>query len=69
MPSIIPERLRAVLVFNPMVHMVTAFQDVILYGRAPAMTGLVTIAATAIILLLLSLILFRRAAPEMVDVL
>lgn len=69
MPSIIPDRLRSILEFNPMVHMVVAFQDVILYGRAPHIEGLTTIAVAATALLLFSLILFRRAAPEMVDVL
>jgi lipopolysaccharide transport system permease protein len=69
MPSIIPDRLRVVLQFNPMMHMAVAFQDVILYGRAPPVEGLVVIAVAAIVLLLFSLVLFRRAAPEMVDVL
>lgn len=69
MPSIIPDRLRAVLQFNPMMHMAVAFQDVILYGRAPPVEGLLVIAVAAIVLLLFSLVLFRRAAPEMVDVL
>lgn len=69
MPSIIPDRLRAVLEFNPMMHMVVAFQSVILYGRAPGMAGLITMAVAASVLLFFALILFRRAAPEMVDVL
>ncbi|TAM57943.1 MAG: ABC transporter permease [Rhodanobacter sp.] len=69
MPSIIPDRLRVLLEFNPMVHMVIAFQDVLLYGRAPGIAGLTVIAAAASLLLLFSLILFRLAAPEMVDVL
>jgi len=69
MPSIIPDRLRAVLEFNPMMHMVVAFQSVILYGRAPGMAGLIVMASTSFVLLLFALILFRRAAPEMVDVL
>jgi len=69
MPTIIPDRLRTVLEFNPMMHMAVAFQNVILYGRAPAIAGLVVIAVAATFLLLFSLILFRRAAPEMVDVL
>lgn len=69
MPTIIPDRLRVVLDFNPMVHMVIAFQDVLLYGRAPGMPGLTVIAVAAAILLIFSLVLFRRAAPEMVDVL
>lgn len=69
MPSIIPNQLRSILEFNPMVHMAVAFQDVILYGRAPQIEGLTAIVVAATVLLLFSLILFRRAAPEMVDVL
>jgi lipopolysaccharide transport system permease protein len=69
MPSIIPDRLRAALEFNPMMHMAVAFQDVLLYGRGPHIPGLVVIAVAATVLLLFSLVLFRRAAPEMVDVL
>jgi lipopolysaccharide transport system permease protein len=69
MPNIIPESLRTLLEFNPMVSMVTSFQSVILYGRTPDMAGLATIAVVAVVLLMFSLALFRRAAPEMVDVL
>lgn len=69
MPSIIPERLRVILEFNPMMHMAVAFQDVLLYERAPGINGLIVIAVAAVVMLLFALILFRRAAPEMVDVL
>ncbi len=69
MSSIIPAGLQDLLKFNPMVHLVIAFQDVLLYGRAPGLSGLAVIAASSSIMLLFSLILFRRAASEMVDVL
>jgi lipopolysaccharide transport system permease protein len=69
MSNIVPDRIHALLEFNPMLHMVVAFQSVILYGRSPDIVGLVVIAVTAVTMLLFSLILFRRAAPEMVDVL
>nr|MDA3877373.1 ABC transporter permease [Halothiobacillus sp.] len=69
MPSIIPERLHAVLKFNPMMHIAIAFQDVMLYGRPPGILGLTIIALAAALMLFVALILFRRAAPEMVDVL
>jgi lipopolysaccharide transport system permease protein len=69
MPSIIPDRLRAVLEFNPMMHMAVAFQNVMLYGRAPGFDGLAVLAVASAVLLLFALFLFRRAAPEMVDVL
>lgn len=69
MPSIIPERLRVLLEFNPVFHIVVSFQTVILYGRAPNMAALAGIALISMALLAFSLTLFRRAAPEMVDVL
>jgi lipopolysaccharide transport system permease protein len=70
MASILPDRLRNVLEFNPMMHMAVAFQDVLLYRRTPHdIFGLAVIAVAAIVLLLFSLTLFRRASPEMVDVL
>ena len=69
MPTIIPVGLRSALEFNPMMHIVVAFQDVILYGKTPPLTGILGIALAAVVLLVASLMLFRRAAPEMVDVL
>jgi lipopolysaccharide transport system permease protein len=69
MPNIVPDRLRVLLEFNPMAHMAVAFQSVLLYGHAPDVSGVGVIAVVAMVLLALSLILFRRAAPEMVDVL
>jgi len=69
MPTIIPERLQAVLAYNPMAHIVRDFQNVILYGQAPGLRGLAVIAGAAAVLLVLALMLFRRAAPDMVDVL
>jgi lipopolysaccharide transport system permease protein len=69
MASVIPSRYQVYFRSNPMYHVVTAYQDVMLYGRAPALGNLAIIATVSLVLLGLSLILFRRAAPEMVDVL
>lgn len=69
MPTIIPARLQAVLQYNPMAHIVRDFQDVILYGRAPGLHGLAVISGASAVLLVCALLLFRRAAPDMVDVL
>lgn len=69
MASIIPARYQMYFRSNPMYPVVTAYQDVMLYGRAPAWEGLAAIAGISLALLGLSLALFRRAAPEMVDVL
>ena len=40
-----------------------------LYGSAPGINGLIVMAVLSAVLLLFALFLFRRAAPEMVDVL
>lgn len=69
MPSIVPESVRGLLTFNPMWHVVRAYHDVLVFGVTPGWPVLLTIALVGLLLLGLSLILFRKAAPEMVDVL
>ena len=69
MPTIIPPQFNTLLQLNPMYHIVVSFQQVMLYGRAPDLFGLGSIAIVSIILLVFGLWLFRRAASEMVDVL
>lgn len=67
--NIIPESYRSWLGFNPMYHFTSAYQDVTVYGRVPEFYGLAMIGGVSILLLLLSLLLFRRASEEMADVL
>ncbi|MGZ4954210.1 MAG: ABC transporter permease [Methylobacter sp.] len=67
MANIIPEQYRGWLVYNPMIPIITGYQNVLLYNREPEWAGLVVIALIAIALLAFSLLLFRKASPEMVD--
>ncbi len=67
--SIIPAELRNLLEYNPMYPIVTAFQEVLVYNRAPDLQLVGIVAAVSVGLMLLGLFMFRRAAPEMVDVL
>lgn len=67
MANIIPEQYRTWLVFNPMIPIVTGYQNVLLYNRAPDWSGLGVIAIFTLALLVFSLLLFRKASPEMVD--
>lgn len=67
--NIIPESYRHLMNFNPLYHFTTSYQDILVYGRTPDMSGLVVISALSLLLLLLSLFLFRRSSEEMVDVL
>ena len=65
--NIIPERYREWLVLNPLIPIITGYQDAMLYDRAPDLIGLARTALIAVVLLTLALTLFRKASPEMVD--
>ncbi|PIO95256.1 ABC transporter [Pseudomonas syringae] len=67
--NIIPEQFKSVMGINPMLPIVTAYHDVLVYARAPDLQSMAVTAAVAAGLMLLGLFMFRRAAPEMVDVL
>ncbi|MEE5104791.1 ABC transporter permease [Pseudomonas alliivorans] len=67
--NIIPEQFKSVMAFNPMFPLVSAYHNVLVYGRSPDIQSLLVSAAVALFLMLLGLFMFRRAAPEMVDVL
>lgn len=69
MANIIPAQYQSWLAFNPILPIITGYQNVLLYNRAPAWAGLGVVALVAIVLLAFSLLLFRKASPEMVDVL
>ena len=67
--GMIPENYRGWLAFNPMYHVATAYQNVLVYNRAPEWKGLLMVAVLGMVLLGFSLLLFRRASAEMVDAL
>ena len=67
MANIIPPQYRAWLALNPLIPIVTAYQDILLYRRAPAWTSLGASFLLAGVLLALALLLFRKAGPDMVD--
>ncbi|GAB7527822.1 ABC transporter permease [Pseudomonas sp. 3A(2025)] len=67
--NIIPDEYKGYMAMNPMFPIVSAYHDVLVYARAPDLQSLWLTAAIAVVLLGLGLFMFRRAAPEMVDVL
>lgn len=67
--SVIPEKFKGSMAYNPMFPIVSAYQDILVYNKAPDYMSIAWIAAISIVLMAFGLFLFRRAAPEMVDVL
>jgi lipopolysaccharide transport system permease protein len=65
--SILPDELRPWLKLNPMVPLITAYQDVLVHGRWPDWSSLLVPAALAIALCLLGMRLFRKRVGEIVD--
>jgi lipopolysaccharide transport system permease protein len=57
---------RGWLALNPLIPIIAGYQDALLYNRAPD-PGPAGSCLLAAILLLLALLLFRKASPEMVD--
>lgn len=69
MKSILPKDFARVVDFNPLVPLVTAYQDVLVFGRTPDIGSLGWTALLSGTLMLLALVVFRRSSHEMVDVL
>ena len=65
--DMLPAELRQWIVWNPLFPIITGYQDALLFDRPPEFAPLLAVAAIAFVLLILSLVLFRRASPEIVD--
>ena len=67
--SMLPEYMQSVVAFNPMTPVVTAYQDVIVFGRMPEWSSLLYPVVLGMCLCALAGFVFRRASPELVDAL
>jgi len=67
--DIVPQNLRWILDINPMAQFVRIYQDAILFDRWPDLLSLAIPVVITVALLIGGFALFRRAGPELVDVL
>lgn len=65
--DLLPAEYRGFVMANPLYPVITGYQDAILFDRMPDLAGLGIVAVVAAVLLTASLVLFRRASPEIVD--
>lgn len=65
----LPEGLRRYFSLNPLYPLISSYQNVLLFNQPPKIIPLVFLAIFSALLMLLSLKMFRKASPEMVDVL
>ena len=67
--NIIPERFVSYIKINPLYSIVTSYHNVLLYGKPPNMGPIFHLWILSLILMFIGLKLFRKAGPEMADVL
>lgn len=65
--SILPAEIRALMVLNPMVGLITGYQDIFLLKQWPQWQTLIPVSIISFALCLFGLRLFRKRAGEMVD--
>jgi lipopolysaccharide transport system permease protein len=68
-PNILPPGVHDMLGLNPVYPLVVAYHDVLVYQRMPDLSSLTGVTMLALGLMTLAMVMFRRASPEMVDVL
>lgn len=68
-PNVVPDALRGFMPLNPMYAIVDSYQRVLLWGEMPHFVRLGAIFVGSLVMLTFALVLFRRASPDMVDVL
>lgn len=69
MLSIVPEKFHKLFYLNPLTGIILGYQNVILYEKAPDLNLLIYPAFLAFILLILTIIIYKKAVEEMTDVL
>lgn len=67
--NVIPKSLLGVFAWNPMLPVIDAFHGIFMSGDAPDWPSLLPVTMLSIVCLGLAYVVFRRAGPDMVDVL
>lgn len=65
--TVLPEKVRAWLAFNPMAPLIMAYQDILVKQQWPQWGSLLPVTILAVLLCVFGMRLFRRRAGEMVD--
>lgn len=66
-PSILPDSVRDLLVYNPMAPIIGAYQTILVGGQQPAWEGLLPTLILSLLLCVFGMRLFRKRSGEMVD--
>ncbi|TIP36273.1 MAG: ABC transporter permease, partial [Mesorhizobium sp.] len=67
--NVLPEKYGAVFNLNPLAPLVALYQDALLFDRWPSADSLIMPAVLGLVSMALAVVFFRRASPELIDVL
>ena len=67
--EIVPEQMQIIIDLNPVTSLVAYYQQIMLHQQWPDLTLLLYPGGVALVLIVISLLVFRRASPDIVDVL
>ena len=67
--DILPEHVARVFKHNPLYPLAASYQNVLLFDHPPVWSGVLPLVLVTFVLGFVSLLVFRRASPEMVDAL
>ncbi|TPK82011.1 ABC transporter permease [Mesorhizobium sp. B2-4-17] len=67
--NVLPENYAFVLKLNPIAPVATLYQDALLFNRWPSAESLIMPAALGLLSMAFAIVFFRRASPELIDVL
>ena len=65
--SILPEAIRSLVLLNPMVSVVSAYQSILVYGNQPDWLSLASTALLAVLVCFLAFHFYKKRSGEMVD--
>lgn len=65
--TILPENFRGLLMFNPMVPIIGAYQTILVHGHWPDWQSMLPVALLSLLFCMLAIRLFRKRSGEMVD--
>lgn len=69
MVNIIPQKFQGLILINPLTGIVMGFQNVILYDKPPNVNLLIYPSLLAVVFLILTSVLYKKAVEEMTDLL
>jgi len=67
--EVIPVKYRSLLIWNPFYGVVSSYQNVLVFGKSPDPLNVLAAVLVSFLLLLMGLLLFKRASSEIVDAL